>query len=222
MINNLFSIFDPSSSNNFRLNWGSYILGLFFINFIFWCAPSRIQTAINFLQSYILKELSNNISSHNLKTVFFFIGIFIIIIINNLLGLYPYIFTATSHLVVTLTLALPFWLGYIIFGWVNLANHIFTHLVPLGTPMNLSFFIVIIETVRNIIRPLTLSVRLAANIVAGHLLISLLRGLREARPLIFLPSRVVLLLLIFLEYAVALIQRYVFITLLSLYISEIN
>jgi len=103
-----------------------------------------------------------------------------------------------------------------------MTNHMFTHLVPLGSPIALRFFIVFIETVSNIIRPITLSVRLAANIIAGHLLLSLLRGLSEAIPSLFLPSSIVLAALLTLEYAVALIQSYVFITLMSLYLREIN
>jgi F-type H+-transporting ATPase subunit a len=81
---------------------------------------------------------------------------------------------------------------------------------------------VFIETVRNVIRPLTLSVRLAANIIAGHLLLSLLRGISENSPYIFLPTFLIIIILLCLEYAVAIIQRYVFITLISLYLNEIN
>jgi len=141
---------------------------------------------------------------------------------SNLFGLYPYVFTPTSHLVVTLSFALPIWFSLIIYGWVKTTQHIFTHLVPLGTPIALSVFIVFIETISNIIRPITLSVRLAANIIAGHLLIRLLRGISEKSPYIFIPSFLVLAILIILEYAVAAIQSYVFITLTSLYLTEIN
>jgi len=81
---------------------------------------------------------------------------------------------------------------------------------------------VFIETIRNIIRPITLSVRLAANIIAGHLLLRLLRGLSERVPIVYVPSILVLICLLTLEYAVAIIQRYVFITLTSLYLTEIN
>jgi F-type H+-transporting ATPase subunit a len=98
----------------------------------------------------------------------------------------------------------------------------FTHLVPIGRPIALSFFMVFIETIRNIIRPITLSVRLAANIVAGHLLLSLLRNTCEAQKPIYLVVGTFLATLIILEYAVAAIQGYVFVTLISLYMSETN
>ena len=97
------------------------------------------------------------------------------------------------------------------------------HLVPLGTPYALIPFMVIIELVRSVIRPLTLSVRLAANIVAGHLLIVLIRNpiARINFNFIILVLSALLLLLI-LELAVSFIQAYVFRTLTSLYVIEVN
>jgi F-type H+-transporting ATPase subunit a len=103
------------------------------------------------------------------------VSIFLFILLNNFLGLFPYIFTASRHLSFTFVLALSIWLGYILFSILKNINRFLSHLVPLGTPYPLMPFIVIIELIRNIIRPLTLSVRLAANIVAGHLLIVLIR-----------------------------------------------
>jgi len=222
IITNLFSIFDPSTSSFFSLNWLSIRLPLILAPSLYWAFPSRLQISFFFLSNFILNELKNNIRKRNYKTLIIFFTLFWFIMCNNLIGLYPYIFTATRHLVITLTIALPFWILFIIYGWLNLTNHIFTHLVPLGTPIALRFFIVLIETTSNIIRPITLSVRLAANIIAGHLLLSLLSGIRESMPLMFIPSFIILIALLILEYAVALIQRYVFITLISLYLTEIN
>jgi len=96
------------------------------------------------------------------------------------------------------------------------------HLVPLGTPSFLIPVMVIIETVRNIIRPVTLSIRLAANIVAGHLLLTLLgsQGSRVSR-IILVILIISLVLLLILEVAVACIQSYVFTILSSLYLNEL-
>jgi len=222
MITSLFSIFDPITSPVFSSNWLSLLLPIIMLPTIYWTIPSRNILIFTGLAEYISKELKNNLRKYNLKTLRLFFSLFIFIIINNLLGLYPYIFTATRHLVVTLTLAIPIWCRLIIYGWINLTNYIFSHLVPLGTPLGLSVFMVFIETIRNIIRPITLSVRLAANIIAGHLLLRLLRGLSERVPIVYVPSILVLICLLTLEYAVAIIQRYVFITLTSLYLTEIN
>ena len=96
------------------------------------------------------------------------------------------------------------------------------HLVPVGTPRFLIPVIVIIETVRNIIRPLTLSIRLAANIVAGHLLLTLLGSQGPLLSLFNLSLLIIgLFLLLLLEVAVACIQSYVFTILSSLYLNEL-
>merc|ERR1712088_707943 len=131
------------------------------------------------------------------------------------MGLAPYIFTRSSHISFTLTLALPIWTGIIVFSIKNQYNRLFAHLVPRGTPVALIPVMVIIETVRNVIRPGTLSIRLAANIVAGHLLLTLLGSQGPAvRGLI-----ISLVLLLCLELAVACIQAYVFTILRSLYLN---
>jgi len=222
MIRSLFSIFDPSTSNYLSINWLRLFIFFLFFPIRFWAIPSRMNLLFIFLRNYISSELKNNLNKRNYKAILIFFRIFLFIIINNILGLFPYIFTATRHLVVTLTLALPIWFLLILYGWINFTNHMFTHLVPLGTPIALSIFMVFIESIRNIIRPITLSVRLAANIIAGHLLLRLLSRISERIPIIFLPSSIVIISLLILEYAVAIIQRYVFITLSSLYLNEIN
>jgi F-type H+-transporting ATPase subunit a len=97
------------------------------------------------------------------------------------------------------------------------------HLVPQGTPAALMAFIVVIEITRNLIRPITLCVRLTANLIAGHLLISLLgNSLMTVRKYAAITGRVVPLVLTILESAVACIQAYVFITLITLYATEVK
>jgi len=100
---------------------------------------------------------------------------------------------------------------------------ILSHLVPQGTPNALIIFIVLIELVRNLIRPITLSVRLTANLIAGHLLISLLGGaIIRVTAFTGVFFIVIPLLLTVLELAVACIQAYVFITLITLYTTEVK
>jgi len=224
-MNNLFSIFDPISSIFIiNLNWLRIIRILFFIPSSFWVCKRKHLNAILSIFSYLQKEFYSAIQ--NLSTpgiVHFFIRIFLFIVLNNFLGLFPYIFTASSHLTFRISLALTIWLGFILFSTVKNINNFLAHLVPIGTPYILIPFIVIIELIRNVIRPITLSVRLAANIVAGHLLIVLLR---TPVSLVSWPFFIViiirLLLLLLLELAVSFIQSYVFRTLISLYIIEVN
>lgn len=161
-------------------------------------------------------------TGHSGRT-FLFISLFSLIVFNNFLGLFPYIFTCSSHLTFTLTLALPLWLSFIIYGWVNHTQHMFAHLVPQGTPPVLMPFMVCIETIRNVIRPGTLAVRLAANIIAGHLLLTLLGNTGPSLSLTLVSFLLIgQLALLVLESAVAIIQSYVFAVLSTLYSSEVN
>ncbi|MBV8801413.1 MAG: F0F1 ATP synthase subunit A [Gammaproteobacteria bacterium] len=105
---------------------------------------------------------------------------------------------------------------------MNHTQHIFTHLVPQGTPGILIPFIVCIETIRNIIRPGTLAVRLAANIIAGHLLLTLLGNTGPSINFIMINMLIITqILLLILESAVAIIQSYVFSVLRTLYSREV-
>jgi len=224
MIINLFSIFDPSTNIfNFSLNWIRTTLGILFFPIIYWFLPSRISIFWNKIFLILHLEFKTLLGVSSFKgTTFIFISLFTLILFNNFLGLFPYIFTSTSHIALTLTLALPLWLSFIFYGWINNSKHIFAHLVPQGTPSVLIPFIVLIETIRNIIRPGTLAVRLSANIIAGHLLLTLLGNTGNSISS-FIISILILtqLLLLSLESAVAIIQSYVFTILRTLYSREI-
>jgi len=221
MITNLFSVFDPSTTIfNLSINWIRVILGLFFIPYIYWLIPSRYNIIWNKLFNYIHLELK--VLLGNGKNTFIFISLFVFILFNNFLGLFSYIFTRTRHLTLTLTLSIPLWLSFMIYGWINKTNHIFAHLVPLGTPGVLIPFIVCIETIRNVIRPGTLAIRLTANIIAGHLLLTLLRNNGPSLPTLFVSILLIVqIALLVLESAVAIIQSYVFTVLITLYSREV-
>jgi len=220
MINNLFSIFDPTSSFPVPLNWLSLSLTLFLIFPSYWILRSPFIVFLNQVTKTLIAEFSVLLKNNKIR-ILIFISLFFIISHTNILGLLAYSFTSTRHLVITLSLALPFWLGFVIFSIINNTLNFLAHLVPLGTPGILIPFMVIIEIIRNIIRPITLSVRLAANIIAGHLLLTLLRELLPRRTiLIFGSAFAAQTLLIVLEAAVAIIQAYVFSILITLYASE--
>lgn len=224
MITSLFSIFEPSSTVfNLPLNWLSTFLGLIFLPYLFWAFPSRWSFLWAKISITLHNEFKVILRSRQKKTSIIFVSFFSLIVFNNSLGLLPYIFTRTRHLVITLSLSLPLWVTLIIFGWVNHSQHMFAHLVPQGTPPVLIPFIVIIETIRNVIRPITLAVRLAANIIAGHLLITLIRRVGPSLSSFFVILLVFSqILLLVLESAVAIIQSYVFAILRTLFTREIN
>lgn len=220
MINNLFSIFDPSASFNLPLNWVSLILFLILVPSSFWLKVSPSMLTLKIIFQGIIKEFSVLLKRRKLN-ILLFVSLFTLIIFNNTLGLISFSFTSTRHLAVTLSLALPLWLGFIIYRVFNNTLQFLAHLVPLGTPAPLIPFIVLIEIIRNIIRPITLSVRLAANIIAGHLLLTLLGSqLVSASYSIVLFIFRAQFMLIILESAVACIQAYVFSVLTTLYASE--
>lgn len=142
----------------------------------------------------------------------------------NTLGLLPYTFTPTTQLSLTLGLAVPFWLATVIIGLRNQPTIALGHLLPEGTPAPLIPVLIIIETISLFIRPLALGVRLTANLTAGHLLIQLIATaavvLTPLLPTVAILTALILFLLTLLEVAVAIIQAYVFVLLLSLYLQE--
>uniref|UniRef100_A0AAU7YV06 ATP synthase subunit a n=1 Tax=Cheilosia ochreipila TaxID=3103808 RepID=A0AAU7YV06_9MUSC len=223
-MSNLFSVFDPSSSIfNLSLNWLSTFMGLLLIPSMFWFMPSRYHIMWNNMLLILHKEFKTLLGNPNQKgTTIIFISLFSLILFNNFMGLFPYIFTSTSHLVLTLSLSLPLWLTFMIYGWMNHTQHMFTHLVPQGTPSILMPFMVCIETISNIIRPGTLAVRLTANMIAGHLLLTLLGNTGHSLSYtIMMFLLVIQIILLTLESAVAIIQSYVFAILNTLYSSEV-
>nr|YP_009110442.1 ATP synthase F0 subunit 6 [Clibanarius infraspinatus]CEH27541.1 ATP synthase F0 subunit 6 [Clibanarius infraspinatus] len=224
MMASLFSIFEPSSSILWLpLNWLSTFLGLVFLPYMFWASPSRWAVIWHKLNMTLHQEFSNILGTKHKKSTILFISLFSFIVFNNALGLLPYVFTSSSHLVMTLSLALPLWLTFMVYGWWAHTKHMFAHLVPQGTPVLLMPFMVLIESISNIIRPGTLAVRLMANMTAGHLLLTLLSS---NGPSVSYYMLIVLfiaqILLLILESAVAVIQSYVFAVLSTLFASEIN
>nr|UYG49030.1 ATP synthase F0 subunit 6 [Abscondita chinensis] len=220
---NLFSSFDPSTSLNLALNWMSIMLGILILPSMYWMIPSRI----NYLWIKMCLILSNEFkiilkNKKSKKSTLIFVSLFSLIFFNNFLSLFPYIFSKTSHLVLTLTLSLPLWLSFMIYGWLNNTIHMLAHLVPQGTPSILMPFMVCIETISNIIRPGTLAIRLTANMIAGHLLLTLMGS--TGNKLSFMMINILImaqLMLLMLESAVAIIQSYVFSILSTLYSSEV-
>nr|AYR05143.1 ATP synthase F0 subunit 6 [Coleoptera sp. ACP-2013] len=221
MMMNLFSTFDPSSNLNLSLNWLSTLIGLLIIPPMFWFVPSRINILWIKIILYLHKEFKILINTQGSTLIF--ISLFSLIMFNNFLGLFPYIFTSTSHLIFSLTMSIPLWLAFMIYGWINNTTHMLAHLVPLGTPPVLMPFMVCIETISNIIRPGTLAIRLSANMIAGHLLMTLLGNTGPSMNLVLLNILIITqILLLTLETAVAMIQSYVFSILSTLYSSEVN
>nr|QHZ87435.1 ATP synthase F0 subunit 6 [Orthetrum melania] len=222
---NLFSVFDPTTSMfNMSLNWISTMIAIIMMPMMFWLIPTRMGIMWNTITTTLHNEFKTLLGVNSFNgTTFMFISVFSLILFNNFMGLFPYIFTSTSHLVFTLTLSLPLWVSFMVYGWINHTQHMFAHLVPQGTPAVLMPFMVCIETISNLIRPGTLAVRLAANMIAGHLLMTLLGNTGSSISYSILSILIVTqIALLTLESAVSIIQSYVFAVLSTLYSSEVN
>ena len=222
-MSSLFATFDPQSWNNLHLNWNGWVC-LLFLGICLICLCSSSQKTISAALNGVKNEFNATTVPSARKTVLFpCLCLFILILLANTSGLFPYSFTLSSHLRATAALAIPLWMGHILLGTLLAPSNLLSHVVPLGAPNALIPFMVLIEIVRNIIRPLTLSVRLAANIIAGHLLISLLG---QAVFPTFSRTLILCLFAIFLlsalESGVRIIQAYVFALLSSLYINELQ
>nr|YP_003968.1 ATP synthase F0 subunit 6 [Psephurus gladius]AAS68197.1 ATPase subunit 6 [Psephurus gladius] len=163
-----------------------------------------------------------NLGGH--KWAMLLTALMLLLITLNLLGLLPYTFTPTTQLSLNMGFAVPLWLATVVIGMRNQPTAALGHLLPEGTPVPLIPVLIIIETISLFIRPLALGVRLTANLTAGHLLIQLIATaafvLLPMMPTVAILTSVVLFLLTLLEVAVAMIQAYVFVLLLSLYLQE--
>nr|AUW54842.1 ATP synthase F0 subunit 6 [Notropis atherinoides] len=180
------------------------------------------------LQAWFINRFTNqllmplNVGGHKWALMLTSLMVFLITI--NMLGLLPYTFTPTTQLSLNMGLAVPLWLATVIIGMRNQPTVALGHLLPEGTPIPLIPVLIIIETISLFIRPLALGVRLTANLTAGHLLIQLIATavfvLLPMMPTVAILTAAVLFLLTLLEVAVAMIQAYVFVLLLSLYMQE--
>nr|YP_009463774.1 ATP synthase F0 subunit 6 [Rhinichthys obtusus]AUW54322.1 ATP synthase F0 subunit 6 [Rhinichthys obtusus]AUW54335.1 ATP synthase F0 subunit 6 [Rhinichthys obtusus] len=180
------------------------------------------------VQTWFINRFTNqlmmplNVGGHKWALMLTSLMVFLITI--NMLGLLPYTFTPTTQLSLNMGLAVPLWLATVIIGMRNQPTVALGHLLPEGTPIPLIPVLIIIETISLFIRPLALGVRLTANLTAGHLLIQLIATavfvLLPMMPTVAILTAAVLFLLTLLEVAVAMIQAYVFVLLLSLYLQE--
>nr|QBZ38177.1 ATP synthase F0 subunit 6 [Sogata hakonensis] len=217
MLTNLFSSFDPSTKLFMQLNWISLLFIMLILPNKFWFSESRNSMTKKILLKFIYKEMK--FIYFNKQMLNILKSMFMVILIINISGLIPYMFTPTSHISISMTLSLPIWFALMSFSWMNFTNLMFAHLLPLNTPSLIAPFMIMVESVSNLIRPISLSVRLTANMIAGHLIMTLLGNINfiKLMPMIL----VIQILLMLFEISVAMIQAYVFTILMTMYYSEI-
>nr|AKM70005.1 ATP synthase subunit 6 [Phyllaphis fagi] len=217
MTTNLFNIFDPSTLIlNLQFNWISSMMIIILLPNFMWILPNRMKWMMNKILTFLNNEMLMLFKSKKIKSPsFLFITLFLFILFNNFISLFPYIFSSSSHMIFSMTLALPFWLFFIIMSTIKNTKNMIAHLIPLSTPIYLAPFMTIIETMSIIIRPFSLSIRLTANMIAGHLLMTLLNS--SSMIIIILLMQMFMMMF---ELCVTFIQSYVFSILTSLYSSE--
>nr|YP_009312131.1 ATP synthase F0 subunit 6 [Chagunius chagunio]BAV71502.1 ATPase subunit 6 [Chagunius chagunio] len=185
---------------------------------------NRLITAQGWFINRFTNQLMLPLNTGGHKWALLLTSLMIFLLTLNMLGLLPYTFTPTTQLSLNMGFAVPLWLATVIIGMRNQPTIALGHLLPEGTPIPLIPVLIIIETISLFIRPLALGVRLTANLTAGHLLIQLIATavfvLLPMMPTVALLTASVLFLLTLLEVAVAMIQAYVFVLLLSLYLQE--
>jgi len=197
-------------------------------NSSFYIVPNRWQAIIEIIYSLILSLVIDNIRDKKGQYFFplvFFIFLFILSL--NLIGLIPYSFTLTSHLIVTLSLSLAVFIGINIVCIRIHGINFFSLFLPSGTSIILALLLVPIELISYIFKPISLSIRLFANMMAGHTLLKVIAGfaytLMSNTGILFMLHYVPLLILIplfGLELGVALIQSFVFSILICIYLND--
>nr|ALH16660.1 ATPase subunit 6 [Maccullochella macquariensis]ALH16712.1 ATPase subunit 6 [Maccullochella macquariensis]ALH16738.1 ATPase subunit 6 [Maccullochella macquariensis]ALH16751.1 ATPase subunit 6 [Maccullochella macquariensis]ALH16764.1 ATPase subunit 6 [Maccullochella macquariensis] len=185
---------------------------------------NRLLTLQSWFLSYFTNQLFLPLNLEGRKWALMFSSLMLFLISINMMGLLPYTFTPTTQLSLNMGLAVPLWLATVIIGMRNQPTIALGHLLPEGTPTLLIPVLITIETISLFIRPLALGVRLTANLTAGHLLIQLIATgafvMMPLMPAVALLTSALLFMLTLLEIAVAMIQAYVFMLLLSLYLQE--
>lgn len=225
MIRDIFSIFDP---RNFTLLFPSTTLAIM-LNIVLlvivqpqiWKYGQRKRIIRYPIIEVMITQLSRTLSI-NLKGISSIVtALFITIIGINLIGIIPYSLSSSRHLILTLSIGLPIWLRIIISSFSFSPKKSVAHFLPDGAPEWLNPFLVMIETTRILVRPITLSFRLAANMTAGHIVLTLIRLYCVGAIFTSTTSFLFLLLVsrgyIAFELAICLIQAYIFCLLLSLY-----
>nr|YP_010610621.1 ATP synthase F0 subunit 6 [Opisthoteuthis californiana]WAP91376.1 ATP synthase F0 subunit 6 [Opisthoteuthis californiana] len=228
MMMDIFSSFDDHNSTIFSmylLMWIVSVWSLFFINSSMWILPSNIFNSISYPKHIINIQMTRSFSMNMGGFSLILSSLFITIINFNLLGLLPYMFSLTSHLSMSFCLSLPLWLSLIISSYQNNYYSSFASLLPTGTPSFLIMFLPIIELLSISVRPVTLAIRIAANISAGHIILTLIGNYLTFSILSFNILTMILIMIIqtmyfMFEIGIGIIQGYIFTLLITLYTDD--
>jgi F-type H+-transporting ATPase subunit a len=193
----------------------------------FFFVPNTWQVLLEMIYETISQLLFDNINFEGEKYFPFISVLFTFILFCNLIGLIPYSFTITSHLIITFTLSLSIFIGVNIICIQKYKIHMLSLFIPSNTSFGLALLLVPIEFISYIFKPISLGVRLFANLMAGHTLLKVIVGfswsmllLEDLLAFVHVIPLIILILLVGLELGVAIIQAYVFTILTCIYLND--
>ena len=225
MMVDIFSSFDPFINLSFVgypfIFWSFVIFSLVLVSGNFWLFQGRLLWMISYPLEIINTQSLRTFSFHIKGFSSIVVSLFVMFILVNFLGLLPYRFSYSRHMVFRLIFGLPLWLSLVVSSFINSPRTFMAGLLPAGAPDWLRPFLVGVETISIFVRPITLSVRLVANIRAGHIVLGLIGIYSSSYIFTFVRGAGVLFIIqmfyIVFEIGICLIQAYIFCLLLTLY-----
>jgi F-type H+-transporting ATPase subunit a len=182
--------------------------------------PGRLQSLAEVSYEFVADMVQSNVGPEGMPYFPFIFSLFMFILFANLLGLIPYSFTVTGQIIVTFALAVVVFIGVTIVGFIRHGWHFLRFFVPEGVPKLLLVILVPIEVLSYFIRPFTLSIRLFANMLAGHTMLGIFAGFAALVGIFAIFPIAIDVMLLALELLVATLQAYVFAILSCLYLND--
>jgi F-type H+-transporting ATPase subunit a len=182
--------------------------------------PTRWQSAAELSYEFIANMIRDNVGSAGRPYFPFVFSLFMFVLFGNVIGMIPYSFTYTSHIIVTFAMALFIFVGVTLIGLARHGLHFFSFFAPKGMPLALQLILIPIEVLSYVIRPMTLSVRLFANMMAGHTMLLIFSGFVVALGILGVFPLALNIFFILLELLVAVLQAYVFTILTCIYLND--
>lgn len=182
--------------------------------------PGRWQLMVESAYEFVANMINDTAGAEGRKYFPFVFTLFMFILFSNLIGIIPFTFTVTSHIIVTFAFAAFVFLGVTLIGFAKHGTHFLKFFVPSGVPIVMLPLLVVIEVISYLTRPLSLSVRLFANMMAGHTMLKVFGGFVVTLGIWGILPLTFIVALTGLEIVVALLQAYVFAVLTCIYLND--
>ncbi|MCP5363877.1 MAG: F0F1 ATP synthase subunit A [Hyphomicrobiales bacterium] len=182
--------------------------------------PGRLQSIAELAYEFVGNMIRSNVGTEGRKYFPFIFSLFMFILVGNLFGMIPYSFTFTSHIIVTFAMAMVVFVGTTLIGFIKHGFGFLKFFLPHGTPMYLAPLLVPIEVLSYLTRPVSLALRLFANMTAGHTLLKVFGGFVAGLGIIGVVPLLAVIAITGLEFLIAFLQAYVFAILSCIYLND--